>query len=105
MTARGVLRIICEVILLALLAIGVFIGGMCTFGKIIDRFVPSCFFSIAGPPLVVAFYVLLCVIMKRWRPIDWRLKILKKAVFVAVFAFSISVLIWWYIVYAFQRVW
>jgi hypothetical protein len=103
MTERNTLRIIGEVILFAMLAIGVFIGSMCILGKAIDRYAPDCFFGLAGLFSILAIDVLFVICMRRWPPVEYRLKMLKKAIYITVFAISISSLIWWCIAFVFSR--
>ncbi len=105
---RDWVNTVLEVITLTAIAIVVFIGGMYLFPRI-SRFLPfwfaSWFAGIAGAFLVLGFDVLWGIGMIKWRPKSNQLKVLKKIVSVTVFAFSVSVLVCWYIVYLFDHVW
>jgi uncharacterized membrane protein YhaH (DUF805 family) len=91
------------VFILALLAIGVFIGSMYFLGKVFDRYAPNCIFGIAGLFSILVIDVLFVIYVRRWHPAEYRTKISKKALYITVFAISVSALIWWYIAYVFRQ--
>ncbi|MGB7582131.1 MAG: hypothetical protein WBL85_06765 [Sedimentisphaerales bacterium] len=94
-----------DIIFLTPIAIVAFIGGAYLLIRVIGRFVPFWFSGIAGPLTVLAFDVLWGVIMKQWHPISDQMKVLKKILFVIVYAFSTSVLVCWLIGRLFRHVW
>ena len=102
---RNWVDIVVEVIALAPIAIVAFIGGMYLFARILNRFMPFCFFGLIGPPLVLGFDILWVIAMKRWQPRTDQLRVLKKILSVTVYAVSVSALFNWYIFYLFEHVW
>jgi hypothetical protein len=102
---RNWVDIAVDIIALTPIAIVAFIGGAYLLIRVIGRFVPFWFSGIAGPLTVLAFDVLWAVIMKRWYPASDQMKLLKKILFVIVYAFSASVLACWLIGRLFRHVW
>jgi hypothetical protein len=106
---RDWVEIVFEIIALMIIAVIVFIGGMYLFPKMC-RFIPFwlgrlLFATLAGPFVILGFVVLLGVSTKWWRPKNNQLRILKKILYVSLFALSTSLLVHWYIIYLFEHVW
>src|SRR4030042_4049764 len=88
--------IVIDVIALSPVAIGVFVGGILLFKRIM-RLLPfmfaNWFISISVPFLILGFDIIWVIGMKKWQPMSDQLKVLKKILSVIVFAFSASMLI------------
>jgi len=91
-------EIACEIVFLAIMAIGIYIGAILLLGKPISRYMPIwflnplCFFSI------LALDALWIMGMKFWRTKNVTIKIIKKILSVFVLALSASVLTHWLII-------
>jgi hypothetical protein len=90
---------------LAIEAVAIYVAGIILLGRPINWYMPNWFFGPAGLILVLGFDTLWGMGIRLWRPIDERLKVLKKVLSVAVFALSASVLTSWLILTLFQNVW
>ena len=90
---------LCWIVFLAIEALAVYVAGIVLLGSWINMYMPNWFFGPAGLVLVLGFDALW---VRLWRPIDKRLKVLKKVLSVAVFALSASVLTCWLIITLFH---
>ncbi len=102
---RDLVEIVFEIIVLTIIAVIVFIGGIYLVLRVIGRFIPFWFSGLAGPLVVLGFDALWIIGTRKWRPKSNQLKVLKKILSITVFALSASVLVLWSIGYLFRDVW
>jgi uncharacterized membrane protein len=102
---RDWVEVIFEIIALTIISIIVFIGGIYLVVRVIGRFIPFWFSGLAGPLLVLGFDALWIIGTRKWHPKSNQQKVLKKIIFVTVFALSASILLLWSVGYFLRDVW
>jgi hypothetical protein len=92
-----------EIIVLSVMAIIIYIGGILFLGKPISRYMPVWFLSPLCFLFILALVVAWIIGMKFWRPKNLTVKIVKKILCISVIALFVSVLTHWFILNAFDK--
>jgi drug/metabolite transporter (DMT)-like permease len=91
-------EIACQIVLLTLLAIAVYVGSIFFLGRPISRYMPVWFLSTFCLFSILALGLFSMVGLKFWRPKTSAKKTLKKIVCVSIFAFFASLLTHWLLI-------